>query len=74
MLKTFFEQDTDIHGTVTDNKRYFDGMKIKDAREQYTSHMGKYPQIFLSLKSAKQPDYRLRSNREAGQDRIGKVS
>ena len=59
MLKTFFEQDTDIHGNVTDNKHYFDGMKIMDAGEQYTSHMGKYPVIFLSLKSAKQPDYEM---------------
>lgn len=33
MLKTFFEQDTDIHGTVTDNKHYFDGMKIMEDRK-----------------------------------------
>ena len=62
MLKTFFEQDTDIHGNVTDNKHYFEGMKIMDAGEPYTSHMGKYPVIFLSLKSAKQPEYEMSYN------------
>ena len=62
MLKTFFEQDTDIHGNVTDNKHYLEGMKIMDAGEQYTSYMGKYPVIFLSLKSAKQPEYEMAYN------------
>lgn len=28
-----------------------------DAGEKYLKHQGKYPVIFLSLKSAKQPDY-----------------
>lgn len=28
-----------------------------EAGEQYTCHMGKYPVIFLSIKSAKQPDF-----------------
>ncbi len=57
MIKTFFEQDTDIQGNITDNSRYFDGMKISRAGERYTVHMGKYPVISLSLKSAKQPDF-----------------
>lgn len=57
MLKTFFEQDTDIDGTVTDNSHYFDGTKISEAGADYTKHMGQYPVIFLSLKSAKQPDF-----------------
>lgn len=59
MVKTFFELDADIHGNVTDNRHYFNGMKIMDAGEKYTSHMGKYPVISLSLKSAKQPDYEM---------------
>lgn len=57
MIKTFFEQDTDIQGNITDNSPYFDGMKISRAGERYTVHMGKYPVISLSLKSAKQPDF-----------------
>lgn len=57
MLKTFFEQDTDIQGNVTDNSRYFDGMKISKAGENYNQYMGQYPVISLSLKSAKQPDF-----------------
>ena len=32
-------------------------MKIMDAGEAYTSHIGRYPVISLSLKSAKQPNY-----------------
>lgn len=57
MLRTFFEQDTDYKGNVTDNSRYFEGMKITGAGESYAEHMGKYPVISLSLKSAKQPDF-----------------
>lgn len=30
-----------------------------DAGEAYTSHIGRYPVISLSLKSAKQPDYQM---------------
>ena len=59
MIRTFFEQDTDYKGNVTDNSRYFEGMKIADAGESYKEHMGKYPVISLSLKSAKQPDFEM---------------
>ena len=57
MIRTFFEVETDIYGNVTDNRRYFEDRKIMEAGEEYTRHMGKYPVIFLSLKSAKQPDF-----------------
>lgn len=57
MIKTFFEKDMDIYGNVTDNRHYFDGMKISKAGENYTKHMGQYPVISLSLKSAKQPAF-----------------
>ncbi len=30
-----------------------------EAGEEYTKHMGQYPVIFLSLKSAKQPTYEM---------------
>lgn len=59
MLKTFFEAEIDQKGNKIDNSHYFDGMKIMDAGEAYTSHMGRYPVISLSLKSAKQPNYQM---------------
>ncbi len=57
MLRTFFEKDVDYEGKETDNRHYFNGMKIMKAGEEYTGCMGKYPVINLSLKSAKQPDF-----------------
>lgn len=57
MLKTFFEQAIDDKGNAADNSRYFTGMRIAEAGEQYMKHMAKYPVISLSLKSAKQPDF-----------------
>jgi len=57
MLKTFFEQETDAEGTVIDNSRYFASTKIAGAGDAYMAHMGQYPVISMSLKSAKQPDF-----------------
>ena len=45
MLRCFFEEGSD--------PSLFEGLKIMDAGEKYTSEMGKYPVIFLTLKSAK---------------------
>ena len=59
MLKAFFEQEIDTEGNVVDNRRYFEGKRIMEAGEEYLSHMGQYPVIFLTLKSAKQPNYKL---------------
>ena len=59
MIRTFFEQETDRKGTAIDNSHYFEGTKILQAGEQYTCHMGQYPVISLSLKSAKQPDFQM---------------
>lgn len=56
MLKTFFEKELDEAGHEIDKMHYFDGMKIMSAGEKYTKNMSQYPVIFLSLKSAKQPD------------------
>ena len=55
MLKTFFEKEMDNEGKAIDNSVYFEGKKIMAAAEKYTRHMGQYPVIWLSLKSAKQP-------------------
>ncbi len=57
MLRTFFEAEIDRNGALKDNRHYFDGMKIMEAGEEYTRHLGQYPVIFLSLKSAKQPNF-----------------
>ena len=57
MIKTFFEKEILPDGTLADNSIYFQGKKIMEAGEEYTKHMGQYPVIFISLKSAKQPTY-----------------
>ena len=48
MLRCFFEEGSD--------PELFSGLKIMEAGEKYTSLMGKYPVIFLTLKSAKTGD------------------
>ena len=58
MLRTFFEIDYDLNGKVQDNRRYFEGKRIMNADPKILSMMGKYPVIKLSLKSAKQPDFK----------------
>ncbi|WP_077861476.1 AAA family ATPase, partial [Clostridium sp. BL-8] len=42
-----------------DNSYLFEGLNIMKAGEKYTSHIGQYPVINLSLKSAKQPTFEL---------------
>ncbi len=63
MLRTFFEEEIDADGRAVDNSGYFSGKKIMEAGAQYTGHMGKYPVIFLSMKSAKQPDFEMAYSR-----------
>ncbi len=57
MLKYFFERTCDQNGCRIDNRYLFENLKIMEAGETYTAHMGQYPVISLSLKSAKQPDF-----------------
>ncbi len=59
MLRTFFEKEILPDGTVTDNSKYFDGKKVMAAGKEYIKHLGQYPVIFLSLKSAKQPTFEM---------------
>ena len=59
MLKTYFEHELMENGNFLDNSHYFEGMKILEAGNAYIRHMGKYPVVYLTLKSAKQPDYDL---------------
>ena len=56
MLRYFFE-DTGHEKRNEQNKSLFQGMKIIEAGENYTSQMGMYPVFELTLKSAKQEDY-----------------
>ena len=57
MLKYFFWDAYDFQGNKEDYGYLFDGMKIMDAGEEYTKHMGKYPVISLTLKSGKQSTF-----------------
>ena len=56
MLRYFFEDSGDMEKNHQ-NKELFRGMKIMDAGESYTSRMGKYPVLNLTLKSAKQENF-----------------
>lgn len=53
MLQHFFENSS------KDNSYLFEGLNIMKVGEKYTSHMGQYPVINLSLKSGKQPNFQL---------------
>ncbi len=56
MLRYFFEDTGDIKKNEG-NKTLFQGLKILEQGEKYTQHMGNYPVINLTLKSAKQPGF-----------------
>lgn len=51
MLRHFFEVSEPVCDCL------FDGLNIMDAGEEYLAHMGIYPVISLSLKSARQEDF-----------------
>ena len=51
--------ERNYEGEKIDNSRYFEGKEIMTAGEKYTSELGQYPVIKLSLKSAKQPNYQM---------------
>ena len=57
MLRYFFENGRDHVGNQVEHKGLFEGLAIMQAGEAYLYHMGKYPVIMLSLKSAKQEDF-----------------
>ena len=56
MLRYFFEDAGDIKKNK-ENKTLFQGLKIMEQGEEYTEHLGNYPVINLTLKSAKQPGF-----------------
>ncbi|MCR5778019.1 MAG: ATP-binding protein [Lachnospiraceae bacterium] len=57
-IRTFFELEYDRDGNIIDKQRYFDGKKIMQCDDSILSKMGRYPVIKLSLKSAKQLDFK----------------
>ena len=57
MLKYYFENEMGIDEEKSDNRKLFEGLKIMEAGENYLKYQGQYPVIFLSFKSAKQPDF-----------------
>ena len=60
MLQYFFEDDrNEFDGRKKDNKYLFDNLNIMNEGEKYTSHMGQYPVINLSLKCGKQPTFEM---------------
>ncbi len=58
MLRTFFELEYDRDGNIIDKKHYFEEMKIMQCDDSILSKMGCNPVIKLSLKSAKQSDFK----------------
>lgn len=60
MLQYFFEDRyNEVTGEKEDKSYLFKGLNIEGAGEEYTSYMGQYPVINLSLKSGKQPTFQL---------------
>lgn len=56
MLRYFFE-DASYLPAEQQNEELFAGLAIMQAGESYLRHMGKYPVISISLKSAKQMNF-----------------
>ncbi len=59
MIRRFFEDEITEEGEEVDNGYLFDGLKITECGEEILSHQQQYPVIFLTLKSAKQPDFEM---------------
>ena len=60
MIQYFFENSKKDNKDSNSSSAYlFEGLNIMKVGEQYTCHMGQYPVINLSLKSAKQPTFEL---------------
>ena len=59
MIRRFFEDEITEKGEKVDNSYLFDGLKITECGEETMKHSQQYPVIFLTLKSAKQPDFEM---------------
>ena len=58
MIRRFFEDVRTRSGERIDNGYLFDGLKVTACGEEVLQHQQQYPVIFLSLKSAKQPNFK----------------
>ncbi len=59
MIRRFFEDEITEEGEKVDNGYLFDGLKIAGCGEGILKHQQQYPVIFMTLKSAKQPDFEM---------------
>ena len=59
MIRRFFEDEITEKGEKVDNGYLFEGLKIAECGEEILKHQQQYPVIFLTLKSAKQPDFEM---------------
>lgn len=57
MLKYYFEDTRDFEGNKIDNSELFKEHLISNQEEKYANHLGKYPVIFMSLKTGKQKNF-----------------
>ena len=59
MIRRFFEDERTEKGEKIDNGALFDGLAITECGEEIMQHQQQYPVIFLTLKSAKQPNFEM---------------
>ena len=59
MIRRFFEDEITEKGEKVDNGYLFDGLKVTECGEEIMKHSQQYPVIFLTLKSAKQPNFEM---------------
>ena len=59
MIRRFFEDEITEKGEEVDNGYLFDGLKIAECGEEIMQHQQQYPVIFMTLKSAKQPNFEM---------------
>ncbi len=59
MIRRFFENEITEKGEKVDNGYLFDGLKITECGEEILKHQQQYPVIFMTLKSAKQPNFEM---------------
>ena len=57
MIRRFFEDEITEKGEKVDNGYLFDGLAITECGEEILKHQQQYPVIFMTLKSAKQPNF-----------------
>ena len=57
MIRRFFEDEITEKGEEVDNGYLFDGLAITECGEEILKHQQQYPVIFMTLKSAKQPNF-----------------